>query len=147
MTETTPLPAGTALYRCPLSACDWTHAELPMTTGELMASLAVPVLDVAVRRARAVENEVAAHLAGHSLLEWVQEIGRLRRELDVYGRVRVHATDAGRVKAMHPDDGTYAAKAITFPAGRSPPLSSIVAEFEASNPPPEEGWTAWLRFC
>lgn len=127
------LPAGSTLYHCPLSACDWTHAELPMTAGELAASLAEPVLDVAVRRALAVEDEVAAHLAGHSLLEWVTEIGRLRGALGVYGRIRVTATDAGRIRASRPDDDTYAAREIAIAAGQSRSLAEIVAAFEHSN--------------
>ena len=133
MSEPRRLPAETTVYDCPLSTCDWAYAELPMTANELASSLAEPVLDVAMRRALTVEGEVAAHLAGHPLLEWVQEIGLLRGELGVYGQIRVTATDTGRIRAMHPDDGTYAAKEIAFPAGQSLPLSSIVAEFEQSN--------------
>jgi hypothetical protein len=122
----TEFPAGTTLYHCPLPACGWTHAELPMTGEEL-------ALDVAMRRALAVENEVAAHLAGHSLLEWVTEIGRLRGELGAYGKVRVVATDACRIRASHPDDGTYAAREIPFAAGQSRSLAEILAAFERSS--------------
>jgi hypothetical protein len=81
MSEPRQLPAETTVYDCPLSTCYWAYAELPMTAGELAASLAEPVLDVAMRRALAVENELTAHLAGHALLEWVQEIGRLRDKM------------------------------------------------------------------
>ena len=129
----TALPAGTNLYCCPLSTCDWTHAELPMTTEELMASLAEPVLDIAMRRALAVENEVAAHLAGHSLLEWVQEIGRAGLRLELFGEIRVVATDAGRIIASRPDDGAYAAREISFAAGQSRSLAEIAAAFEHSS--------------
>jgi hypothetical protein len=82
MSETERLPAGTTVYHCPLSLCTWTHAELPISEEELAASLDCPVLDVALRRALAVENEVAAHLSSHTLLEWVTEIMRLRRVAD-----------------------------------------------------------------
>jgi hypothetical protein len=133
----TEFPAGTTLYHCPLPACGWTHAELPITGEELAASLPEAAFDVAMRRALAVENEAAAHLAGHSLLEWVTEIGRLRGELGAYGKVRVVATDAGRIRASRPDDGTYAAREISFAAGQSRSLAEIAAAFERSN-----GWRA-----
>jgi hypothetical protein len=79
MSDTEQLPAGTTLYHCPL--CEWTHAELPMSETELITSLGDPVLDVARRRAMAVEVQVASHLSTHPLAEWAREVTRLRDEL------------------------------------------------------------------
>ena len=75
-----PLPPGTVLYHCPL--CEWAHAEHPVSETELIASLGDPVLDLALRRAMAVEVQVASHLSTHPLTEWVREVARLREELD-----------------------------------------------------------------
>lgn len=50
-------------------------------------------------------------------------------------KIRVHPGDTGqgRVRATHPDDGTYAAKEIAFPAGQAVTLAEIVAAFEHSS--------------
>jgi hypothetical protein len=47
--------------------------------------------------------------------------------------IRVSARDSGRIVAAHPDDGTYAAKEISFAAGQSRSLAEIIAAFEHSN--------------
>jgi hypothetical protein len=47
--------------------------------------------------------------------------------------IRVSARDSGRIVATHPDDGTYAAKEISFAAGSSRSLAEIIAAFERSN--------------
>lgn len=85
MSEAERFPAGTALYHCPL--CDWTHTELPASETELISSLGDPVLDVAKRRAMAVEVQVASHLSTHPLAEWVAEVTRLRAEMNSLRRV------------------------------------------------------------
>jgi len=47
--------------------------------------------------------------------------------------IRVSARDSGRIVATHPDDGTYAAKEISFAAGQSRSLAEVIAAFEHSN--------------
>ena len=80
MSEIAEFPPGTVLYHCPL--CDWAHAQLPAAETELIASLGDPVFDVTMRRAMAIEVQVASHLSTHPLLEWAREVARLRGELD-----------------------------------------------------------------
>jgi hypothetical protein len=52
-------------------------------------------------------------------------------------RVRPDDTGQGRVIATHPDDGTFAATEIAFPAGQAVTLALIVTAFEHSNRPGE----------
>lgn len=92
MSETERLPAGTAVYHCPLEACEWTHAEPPPGTGitEAPSSPAgnARTLDEAIAESTfatfsdwlmGVERVLKAHLKTHSLLEWAEEVGRLQR--------------------------------------------------------------------
>ena len=73
-------PSGSMLYRCPL--CPWGHWQRPLTTEELIATYSLPAIEVEMQRTLAVESAVEAHLKTHTLLEWVQEVGRLRSELE-----------------------------------------------------------------
>ena len=77
MSETGRLPAGTAIYSCPLEACEWTFTELPLTE----AGIERPGDGTAVllRHVMAAEEEAKAHMETHGIVEWVQEIGRLQR--------------------------------------------------------------------
>lgn len=58
-------------------------------------------------------------------------------------KIRVHpdVTGHARVRVTHPDDGTYAAKEIAFPAHQSVTLAEILAEFEDSNHPGKAEFT------
>jgi hypothetical protein len=47
--------------------------------------------------------------------------------------IRLSARDSGRIVASRPDDGTYAAREISFAAGQSRSLAEIIAAFEHSN--------------
>lgn len=101
--ETANLPAGTTIYGCPLEACEWTHAEPP--PGTVMAEAPSPpagnaaTLDEAITESAfatvrdwltGADRVAGAHLKTHSLIEWVQEVGRLQRDV----------TDAHRVVAI-----------------------------------------------
>lgn len=73
MSETGNLPAGTTLYHCPL--CEWTLPDLPIHV-ELWTEQGA--LEVMKHRAGAIERDVKGHLSSHSLLDWTQEVQRLR---------------------------------------------------------------------
>ena len=82
MSETGQLPAGTTIYECPLSACSWTYAQVPLTVEQLAASMDEPVIVTALRQVMPAENAIREHLETHTLLEWTQEIMALRYDLD-----------------------------------------------------------------
>ena len=96
------LPAGTAIYHCPLEACEWTHAEPP--PGAEIAEAPSPLAGDARTLEEAIaestfaamrdwlmgaERILTAHLKTHSLLEWVEEISRLNGRIEgLRGEVR-----------------------------------------------------------
>lgn len=69
------------IYECPLAACPWKGTDPPPPPGEAITSDA-DIWRFIRDRAMAAEEVVRAHLETHSLLEWAQEIMRLRGELD-----------------------------------------------------------------
>lgn len=81
MSETEQRPAGAVIYSCPLEACEWTHAELPLTEAEIAATMGADPAAVLLRHVMPAEVAAEAHMRSHSLLEWVQEVGRLGREV------------------------------------------------------------------
>ncbi len=83
--------------------------------------------DVAENRAivRRVLEAALQHTVDEQLLEKI--------------RVRPGDTGQGRVIATHPDDGTFAATEIAFPAGQAVTLALIITAFEHSNRPGEAG--------
>ena len=70
-------------------------------------------------------------LTGHDK-HVIDEAARLNGLQQALDKITVHPdeTGHGRVRASHPDDGTYVIKSVAFPAGQSVTLAQIVAEFE-----------------
>jgi hypothetical protein len=77
MSESGQLPAGTTVYQCPLSACEWTYTQIPLSVEQLAASMGEPVFLAALREIMPTENAIRDHLETHTLVEWVQEVQRL----------------------------------------------------------------------
>jgi hypothetical protein len=102
MSETEALPAGTTVYFCPL--CGWSHPQLPPTEQELMEAAADPIVTYLHRKFRDVEAAVEAHLNTHGLLDWLNEVSRLRSELDAsqeaFRRLEVERQNGERDAAM-----------------------------------------------
>ena len=99
---------------CPLAECGWfvplpdpgAEAVVPAgRLGEYAAALrdfepggdpfAEAVFGQLLRQYLAVDETVRAHLATHSLLEWVQEVTRLRDELAAEKSARGHVCGEG----------------------------------------------------
>jgi len=68
------------IYECPLAACPWKGTGPPPPPGEAITSDA-DIWRFLRDRAMAAEEVVRAHLETHTLLEWAQEVMRLREEL------------------------------------------------------------------
>jgi len=67
------------VYECPLAACPWKGTDPPPEPGEAITSEA-GIWRFIRDRAMAAEGIVKAHLETHTLLEWVQEVARLREQ-------------------------------------------------------------------
>lgn len=77
------MPAVITRYECPVESCPWNRDDPGPDPGDCQGE----TLDAAVRAgmlayALRTEAVVRAHLETHSLLEWVQEVMRLRGERD-----------------------------------------------------------------
>jgi len=79
------------IYECPLAACPWEGTDPPPPPGEAITSDA-DVWRFIGDRAMAAEEVVRAHLETHSLLEWVQELARLRNGINGWSRHLLHAS-------------------------------------------------------
>jgi len=70
-------------YECPIGSCPWTRddpgPDASEGTGETIEQAAANAVRVYLLRA---ESAIREHLETHSLLEWAQEVMRLRGELD-----------------------------------------------------------------
>jgi hypothetical protein len=93
------------LSYCPLSACSWQHEDGPLPEGS-GASVDEAVTSILTEHFAALEEIVQAHLETHSLLEWVQEVMRLREH--AAGAVTVSRDDLAAVYgyARHFDVGS-----------------------------------------
>lgn len=83
----------TTRYLCPLN-CGWHHDETdpdfsdpsavhPFVGQDWASGIDGLVAGLAAGRATVVEAAVKAHLETHPLIEWVQEVARLQRELNI----------------------------------------------------------------
>jgi len=75
---------GAVFYECPLPDCGWTHGEFPPAPGNLEPMAATfdrATVMLARQFARGAEQGIRAHLETHELVEWVQEVSRLRAEV------------------------------------------------------------------
>jgi hypothetical protein len=78
-------PAGTTVYSCPLPECRWTFTQSPpdpfapgVATGtSLEESLQRAEMAIMAEWLAEAERAVGAHLATHTLLEWVTGVNRL----------------------------------------------------------------------
>ena len=92
--ETERLPAGSTVWHCPLSSCEWMYAqpapgteiaETPSAPAGSAGTLSEAIEQVAFAAVMdwylGAERVLEVHLRTHSLLEWVQEVQRLREAL------------------------------------------------------------------
>ncbi len=81
LTDLTEWQPPVARYECPIGSCTWTHdtagPDLSEGTGETIEEAAFSSVRAHLLR---VESVVRDHLETHSLLEWVQEVMRLRED-------------------------------------------------------------------
>jgi hypothetical protein len=113
----TGMPAGTTVYYCPLSACGWVHPEAPITPDEVAVTFGELAADVIGARLAAVEDAVREHLETHTLLEWVQEITRLRS-----------AVEAGRHALRQVGEGLEALAAASAAVRAQVPADTSAAD-------------------
>jgi hypothetical protein len=66
-------------YTCPIDSCGWVHDDPGPFQRELVE--AGDPHDVVRQHFLAMEDLVREHLETHSLLEWAQEVDRLKAEL------------------------------------------------------------------
>jgi hypothetical protein len=96
MTSTSyEVPVPVVRLECPLAACAWVH-DAPAIAGAVIRS-DEDIRAGMLRAALANELVVKAHLETHSLLEWVTEVQRLRRSLDL---VAIALSDSGQIGAF-----------------------------------------------
>jgi hypothetical protein len=77
-----PWPQQATVYGCPLSGCKWSHTEPhPTQYGGEGATIEECVTNTLRVHFAEVEAVVQAHLETHPLLEWVQEVTRLRDQI------------------------------------------------------------------
>jgi hypothetical protein len=107
------------VYECPLAACPWKGTDPPPERDEVIASEA-DVWRVMRDRAVAAEEVVRAHLETHSLLEWVQEVMRLRGELTA---TLESLDDANRKMRREAVDSSYVVAALVRKLGGSVDVS------------------------
>jgi hypothetical protein len=72
-------PGAKIISYCPLSTCSWQHHDGPLPEG-FGATIDEVVTDVLAKHFAALEEICQAHLGTHPLLEWVQEVMRLREQ-------------------------------------------------------------------
>ena len=81
-------------YECPLGSCGWTREDpgpdASEGTGETIEQAAANAVRAYLLRA---ETAIREHLETHSLLEWAQEVMRLRGELDREKRTGARPTE------------------------------------------------------
>lgn len=77
-------PAHGTRYPCPVDNCDWYLDSPPVDpriTGSTLADVfgfGTFAVHAVNSRAQEVEREIAKHLAGHEVIEWVRTVERLR---------------------------------------------------------------------
>jgi hypothetical protein len=75
-------PPGTGLFiRCPLSACQWQHDDVPLVEGTFSDAW-----EALLAQNVALEDVIRTHLETHTLLEWAREVTRLQTQLEAQAR-------------------------------------------------------------
>jgi hypothetical protein len=75
------LPSLITRYECPIGPCPWTHDDpWPDALEGSGATVEEAAFDAMLKHVTRVESAVKAHLETRPLIEWVQEIQRLRAE-------------------------------------------------------------------
>jgi hypothetical protein len=86
-------------YECPIGSCEWTRDDTGPEVGEgaggTIEEAAASALRAYLLRA---ETAVRAHLETHSLLEWVQELARLRDGVNRWSRHLLHTSQHGSMQ-------------------------------------------------
>lgn len=75
-----------AVFKCPL--CTWSHEVPPVAPGPgTLADVFGPgvmMMAAIAQRTQETEKALQAHLSSHQLVEWVQRVSQLERELANY---------------------------------------------------------------
>jgi hypothetical protein len=90
-------PGSRIISYCPLPACSWQHEDpvLPEGSG---ATMDEAVADITAKHFVGLEKIVKAHLETHALLEWVQELARLRDAVNAWSRHLLHTSQHNNVQ-------------------------------------------------
>jgi hypothetical protein len=90
-------PGSRIILYCPLLACPWQHDGPPLPEGSGSAADEA-VADVLAKHFAGLEEAVKAHLETHTLLEWVQELARLRDSVNTWSRHLLHTSQHGNMQ-------------------------------------------------